>query len=85
MDTNLFKVSEVCWVVTSAKHEEPQVFGSVDEAGMHLESVGIPDEEVDSAIIDMSAKGTIHANFGVADGSFMYSDNTRFNELLGVA
>jgi hypothetical protein len=85
MDTNLFKVSAMCWVVTSAKHEEPQVFESVDAAAMHLESVGVPDEEIDTALIDMSAKGNTRANFGVTNGSFIYSDNTRFNELLGVA
>lgn len=84
MDTNLFKVSGVCWVVTSIKYEEPQVFTSVDAAAMHLESIGIPDDEVDAAIIDMTAKGTSRANFG-ANHSFIYSDDTRFNQVFGVA
>ena len=85
MDTNLFKVSAVCWVVISAKNAEEQVFKSVDEAAMCLESVGVPDEEVDAALIDMTTMGTTRANFGALNGKFIFSDNQRYNELLGVA
>ena len=85
MDTNLFKVSEVCWAVTSIKTTEAQVFASIDDAAMYLESLGVPDDEVDAALIDMAAKRTTRANFGAVNHQFIYSDTLRFNELLGVA
>ena len=85
MDTNLFKVSPVCWAVMSDKDSEVQTFKSVDDAAMYLESVGIPDEEVDHALIDMIANGTVRANFGVMSGKFMFSDNKRLEEKFGVA
>ena len=86
METNLFKVSKVCWVVTSAKDDgEPQVFENVDDAAMYLEDLGVPDEEVDAALIDMADKSTTRANFGVKNDSFIYSDNTRYHESIGIA
>ena len=85
MDTNLFKVSEVCWAVTSDRDNEVQTFKSVDDAAMYLESIGVPDEEIDIALVDMVAQGTCRANFGVTSGRFIFSDNKRLDELLGVA
>jgi hypothetical protein len=83
MNINLFKVSAVCWVVTSAKHAgEPQVFDNPDDASMYLEDIGIPDEEVDAALIDMAANKTIRASFGM-NKTFERSDDTYFSDLPG--
>ena len=85
MDTNLFKVSAVCWAVTSDRTEEAQTFPTIEGAATYLESIGIPDEEIDIALVDMAVKNTIRANFGVTQGQFILSDNKRLDELLGVA
>jgi len=85
MDTNLFKVSEVCWVVTSSKTSEAQVFKTVETATEYLESIGIPDEEIDYALIDMLVNNNTRANFGVTRGGFIFSDKLRFSEFRGVA
>ena len=85
MDTNLFKVSKVSWAVTSAKDSEVQSFQTIEDAASYLESLGVPDEEIDEALVDMVANGTVRANFGAEDGRFILSDNKRLDELLGVA
>jgi len=85
MDINLFKISAVCWAVTSPKDTEAQTFEKVDDACMYLESIGVPEEEVDAALVDMAAQDTTRANFGMLNKKFIFSDCTRFNELLGVA
>lgn len=85
MDTNLFKVSSVCWAVTSSHSSEPQTFTTIESASEYLESIGIPDEEIDIALIDMLEHDTKRANFGATQGRFIFSDNKRLDELLGVA
>lgn len=85
MDTNLFRVSEVCWAVDSPKESEPMVFNTIEGAADYLEVIGIPDEQIDIALIDMVANGTCRANFGATKGHFMFSDHSKMNELLGVA
>jgi hypothetical protein len=84
MDTNLFKVSKICWVVTSRLSKEPEVFNTIESAADHLEGLGVPDEEIDYALIDMASRGTAHAVFSVTNGAFTQSDNTGF-EKLGIA
>ena len=85
MDTNLFKVSKVCWAVTSPKTSEAQTFRTIEDASAYLESIGVPDEEIDIALVDMTANDTTRANFGAMQGRFIMSDNKRLDELLGVA
>ena len=85
MDTNLFRVSVVCWAVTSDKTKDAQTFPTIEEAATYLESIGVKDEDIDEALVDMAAKGSRRANFGAASGRFIFSDNMRLNELLGVA
>jgi len=84
MDTNLYKVSKVCWVVVSPKDEEPHAFQTVDAASDYLLSVGVDDDQIDVALVDMLAKGSTRANFGV-NGTFMFSDNSRLNGNVGTA
>lgn len=86
MDTNLFKVSKISWAVTSNKDAEARVFGSIEDASTYLmESVGIPDEQIDIALIDMASNGTARANFGDAKGHFLFSDSKRLDEVFGNA
>jgi 3-polyprenyl-4-hydroxybenzoate decarboxylase len=85
MDTNLFKVSNVCWAVTSTHSPEAQTFVTVEGACDYLESIKVPDEQIDRALIDMLAQGNTRANFGAINGEFIFSDNKRLNELLDVA
>ena len=82
MDTNLFRV-ELYWAVTSPK-EEVQTFNTIEDAAAYLESIGVKDEEIDLALVNMISDGTTRANFGIA-GKFMFTDNKRLDELLGVA
>jgi hypothetical protein len=84
MDTNLYKVSKVCWAVTSARTAEPMVFQTVEQAANYLESIGVEDESIDLALVDMEAKGNVRANFGM-HGTFIFSDGARLNGALGVA
>jgi hypothetical protein len=84
METNLYKVSKICWAVVSSKDEETQVFPTIDAATEHLLKIGVDDDNIDIALVDMLAKGTTRANFGV-NGTFMFSDNTRLNENIGTA
>lgn len=85
MDTNLYKVSKVCWAVRSEHNPETQVFQAIEGAASYLESIGVPDEEIDIALVDMSARGTTRANFGVTQGRFILSDNSRLDENMGSA
>lgn len=84
MDTNLYKVSKVCWAVTSAYTNEPMVFTNVDDAANYLEKIGVEDEHIDLAIVDMVAKGSSRANFGMY-GTFIFTDGAKLNVALGVA
>jgi hypothetical protein len=83
MDTNLYKVSKVCWAVTS-DNRDTQVFKNIEDASVFLENMGVKDEEIDLALVDMLANESTRANFGV-EGKFIFSDKARLNELLGVA
>ena len=85
MSTDLYKVSKVLWAVKSHKDEEVLGFSTIEGAAEYLEEIGIPDDEIDLAIIDMAANGHSRAQFGVLEGRFMFSDNARLDELLGVA
>lgn len=84
MEINLYKVSAVCWAVTSPKDDEPRVFRNIDDAGEYLIEIGVDDDHIDLALVDMLAKGSTRANFGV-NGTFIYSDNARMNGQLGTA
>jgi len=86
MDTNLFKVSEVCWAVTSKKDGgEVHTFRSIEDASTYLESIGVLDEEVDYALVDMMANNSVRANFGFTNGSFIFSDNKKLDDIIGSA
>jgi hypothetical protein len=85
MSTNLYRMSRISWAVTSSRETEPQVFTSIEEAADYLESVGIPDSEIDIALAEMFAQGHTRAQFGVMNGAFTFSDNERLHDILGIA
>lgn len=84
MSGNLYKVSQVSWAVKLDNDDEFLLFNSVDNAASFLEEHGVKDEEIDHALITMSAHNHVRANFGV-NGNFLFSDNERPNEPLGSA
>lgn len=84
MNTNLYKISRFCWAVTSPKNQEPLFFENVDKAADHLLSVGVDDEEIDVAIIDLFTKNNSRAVFG-AEGSFELSDRVVLNGKYSVS
>lgn len=85
MSYNLYKVSKVNWAVKTHKDEEIHSFENIEAAATYLESIGVPTDEIDFALIDMLAKGTTRAQFGIDKGLFLFSDNARPDGILGVA
>ena len=85
METYLYKVSKLCWAVKNGIKEEPEVFQSVDDACNFLESTGVPDEQIDLALINLVANGTSRARFGGKYGNFLDSDNEKLDGPVGVA
>jgi len=73
-NTNLFRVSSKNWIVTADAHNEPARFADVDKACDHLMTLGVFDEQIDIALVDMAAKGTNRANFS-PNGMFAFSDD----------
>jgi hypothetical protein len=73
-NTNLFRISSKSWIVTADAHNEPARFVDVDKACDHLMALGVFDEQIDLALIDMVAKGTNRANFST-NGMFAFSDD----------
>lgn len=81
---DLFRVSKVSWAVRSPHDPEAQHFMSTEAAAEYLESLGVPGDEVDYAIMDMASRSHTRANFGV-EKTFLFSDATRLDEILGSA
>lgn len=74
MSINLYKVSPKLYAVTN--NEETNQFLSVEGAADYLESIGVPDEAIDTALIEMTQNDHCRANFGM-HGGFVFSDGTR--------
>jgi hypothetical protein len=84
MSIDLYKVSEVSWVVCF-KDEELISFETLDDAADYLEDKGIAAEQVDNAIMDIMMNNSSHALFGEQEGVFIYSDEELLDEKIGVA
>jgi hypothetical protein len=84
VEVNLYKISSVGWAVTSVKEDDPQVFPTVEGAADYLLSIGVEDEHIDMALVDMTVRGTTRANFG-ANGTFIFSDNVGLYGKFGTA
>jgi hypothetical protein len=84
MGIDLYRASAVSWLVKS-QETELHSFPTIEKAADFLESLGIRDEEIDYALIDMKAKSNTHAHFEIMQGIFIKSDNERPHESCGVA
>lgn len=86
LSTDLYKVTNLCYIVKSNKLTELCMFSTIDQAADFLEKeLGIPGDEVDIAIVDMAVQGNTHAQFGVLEGRFMYSDKEILGDHVGIA
>jgi hypothetical protein len=72
---NLYKIASHHWLVHVDTQPEPASFIDVDKACDHLMDLGVLDEQIDLALIDMVAKGTKRANFNT-QGMFEFSDQS---------
>lgn len=72
---SLYKVSNTQWVVMHAQC--PASFTTVDKACDNLMTLGVIDEQIDLALIDMAVRGNGRAAFS-EKGIFMFSDEAGF-------
>jgi hypothetical protein len=49
------------------------MYPSIEEAATQLESLGVPDEEIDIALIEMVGNEHNMAQFGALEGRFIFS------------
>lgn len=81
MEVNLYKIRSG-WAIKAGN--ETEVYSSIEDAADVMVTLGVIDDEIDAALIQMSGLGHTRANFGV-NGSFIFSDKGQLDELLGVA
>jgi len=78
MSTNLYSTPEKKWIVTSTDDNKIRKFATIELASQYLEKVGVLDNEIDSALTEMLARGHTHVEFN-EDGCFVTSDAERLN------
>jgi len=81
MEVNLYKIRSG-WAVKAGK--EVEAYPTIEEAADALLHVGVKDDAIDVALIELYGNGHTRANFGV-NGGFIFTDGSQLNELLGVA
>jgi len=81
MEVNLYKTPRG-WAVKAGN--EIEAYGTVEQACDSLLALGVKDESIDEALVEMYGNHHTHANFGV-NGGFIFSDEAKLDELLGVA
>ena len=74
MSHDLYKSSDGSYIVSSARLKVPYVLPSIEGAAEALTMLGVPDDEIDFALVDMMEKGTVHAQFGVMNGTLLFTD-----------
>jgi len=72
MGIDLYKMSMDKWVVDHHS-DMPHLFENADKASDYLMVLGVQDEHIDYALVEMAVKGTTRANFGI-NGTFTFSD-----------
>jgi hypothetical protein len=77
---DLYKLPDGTYKVASFKLKTPHVLPSVEGACEVLEMLGVPDQEIDYALIDMAQKDSNHAQFGVLHGAFIFSEKVEMNK-----
>lgn len=81
MEVNLYKIRSG-WAVKADSEVEacPTIEGAADV----LLTLGVQDDAIDNALVELYGNGHVRANFGI-NGNFIFSDSTELGELLGVA
>jgi len=75
MTHELYKLSNGGFKVKSTKLERVQFFVNIEAAAESLETIGIPSDQIDSALVDMATYGNNYAAFAPENGLFMFSDS----------
>jgi hypothetical protein len=81
MEANLYKIRSG-WAVKA--NNDVEAYSTIEQASDALLSLGVQDEAIDIALIEMYGNGHTRANFGIK-GGFIFSDEAKLDELLGVA
>jgi len=74
MRTNLYSTPDKKWIVTSTDDNKIRKFATIELASQYLEKIGVLDNEIDSALTEMLARGHTHVDFN-EDGCFVASDS----------
>ena len=74
----LYRLPAGQYKVKSFKLEKELVFSNIEAAAETLESVGVLSDEIDIAIVTMFTQQHNHANFGILNGTFIFSDKVEF-------
>lgn len=77
---DLYKLPDGTYKVSSFKLRTPHVLPTVEGACEVLEMLGVPDQEIDYALIDMAQKDSNHAQFGVLHGAFIFSERVELSK-----
>jgi hypothetical protein len=72
---DLYKLENNVWAVKTLR-TGVSVFPSIEEAADFMLSLGVYDDEIDSALIDIVTLNHTRAQFGI-NGSFIFSDDKR--------
>jgi hypothetical protein len=81
MEINLYRIRSG-WAIKAGK--ETEAFPSIESACEALSYLGIDDDSIDVALIEIYAKLHSRANFGI-NGRFVFTDGAQLDELFGVA
>lgn len=83
MTVDLYRLSKVSWAVSDDK-KNTEVFTTIETASQYMVQLGVNDDEIDVALIEMAARGHTRANFGI-NGNFTFSDGTKHDGIVGTA
>jgi len=72
---DLYKMENNVWAVKTLR-TGTSVFPSIEEASDFMLHMGVEDDEIDSALIDMITLSHTRAQFGI-NGFFIFSDEKR--------
>ena len=67
------------WIVTSPSKVTPTVYDTIEGVSDYLMNLGVLDEHIDLALVDMLAKSNTRANFST-NGTFVFSDGAKLYE-----
>ena len=71
---DLYAMKDGTFLVKSFKSPITALCRTPEEAADTLLALGVLDDEIDVAIMDMAKHSSNHAQFGILKGAFIYSD-----------